>query len=60
MKITSIGSFAYPDLFTVAGCHSRQTLDYNPFRNLIEVSEYKCSALELPRLNWSNTMSVTD
>jgi hypothetical protein len=28
----------------VVGYHSRQTLDYNPFRNLIEVSEHIFSA----------------
>ena len=28
----------------IVGCHSRQTLGYNPFRNLIEVSEHKFSA----------------
>ena len=28
----------------VVGYHSRQTLDYNPFRNLIEVSEHAFSA----------------
>ena len=31
----------------VVGYHSRQTLDNNPFRNLIEVSEHKFSALDI-------------
>ena len=28
----------------VVGCHPRQKIDYNPFRNLIEVSEHAFSA----------------
>ena len=57
MKIKSITKFSHTyamrvrfkntpnaHFFVSLDCHSRQTLDYNPFRNLIEVSEHAFSA----------------